>query len=68
MFEDDDIRGRVEWMVQEVQNINEFTINLVVQVGRNGTLFVDYWYCCTPSTICADLYPLHRYCCMPHDS
>ena len=27
MFEDDGIRGRQEWMVQEVQNINEFTIN-----------------------------------------
>ena len=36
MFEDDGISGRLEWMVQEVQDINEITINLVVQVGRNG--------------------------------
>ena len=36
MIEDDSIRGRLERMVQEVQDINELTINLVVQVGRNG--------------------------------
>ena len=32
IFEDDSIRGRLEWMAQEVQEINEFTISLVAQV------------------------------------
>ena len=36
IIEDDSIRSRLEWMVQEVQDINEFTVNLVVQFGRNG--------------------------------